>query len=225
MPIPVPVTGYDFFTGPFDGAFAIAFVNFGAFIPDMIYYTGETVPFWMQCTDPATGAATDATGTPTFAVYRNGSDTAVESGSLAKQDDAGTTGWYKGSVTLDGDYSANTVYTVRGSATVAGVAQGGPLCQFVVRAVPATSAQSVTIIADIAALPATISADGLDAPWVQVYAAPTTLREALSLSAMALVNENVRNGATQTIKDNLSVDAVSAPVQESETQSMRGQFT
>jgi len=140
---------------------------FGAIVEPMIYQLGETVYFWMSCTDPTTGAAANATGTPAFAVYRGGTSTPVETGTLSQQNSQ--TGWYLGSVTLDSDYAVDTVYEVRGSATVNAVSQAGPLLQFVVRAAPALSSQSQTIISDIAALPT--AADNGAATWTSTTGA------------------------------------------------------
>ena len=72
---------------------------------------------------PATGAATDADAVPSYRVYEDDTGTAIENGSLAKLDDANTTGFYVLRIQLDAatGYEAGKHYTVYVSATVGSI--------------------------------------------------------------------------------------------------------
>lgn len=72
---------------------------------------------------PATGAATDADAVPTYRVYEDDTGTPIENGSLAKLDDANTTGFYVLRIQLDGTtgYEVGKSYTIYISATVGSV--------------------------------------------------------------------------------------------------------
>ncbi len=131
---------------PFKGAFT---GSFGYNEEEMTTaYIDDVLPVVMQCSDPATGAAMDATGTPTYKVYENGTNTAIDSGSLAKLDDANTTGAYDALITFAAGtgYEVNKGYYVLGFATVNSVVQEGPIGSFVVRAVPATATSNAAAV-------------------------------------------------------------------------------
>jgi hypothetical protein len=72
---------------------------------------------------PATGAATDADAVPTYRVYEDDTGTPIENGSLAKLDDANTTGFYVLRIQLDAatGYEAGKSYTIYVSATVGSI--------------------------------------------------------------------------------------------------------
>ena len=71
---------------------------------------------------PSTGAATDADSVPTYRVYEDETGTPITSGSTAKLDDAGTTGFYSERVQLLAatGFEKGKTYTVYISATVGG---------------------------------------------------------------------------------------------------------
>lgn len=72
---------------------------------------------------PATGAATDADSVPTYRVYEDETGTAILTGSMAKLDDANTTGFYSEQITLSAanGLEVGKSYTIYVSATVGGI--------------------------------------------------------------------------------------------------------
>lgn len=88
-----------------------------------------------------TGAATDADSTPSWAIYEEDTDTAVQSGNFTKR--TSLTGNYRASVTLSSanGFEAGKWYNVIGSATVNSVAGKGVVMRF--RVVPAESSAGV----------------------------------------------------------------------------------
>lgn len=90
---------------------------------------------------PATGAATDADSVPAYRVYEDETGTPILTGSMAKLDDAGTTGFYSEQITLSAanGFEVGKSYTVHVSATVGGVT-GTTSHTFQVEAAPATAA-------------------------------------------------------------------------------------
>jgi hypothetical protein len=72
---------------------------------------------------PSTGAATDADAVPTYRVYEDDTGTPIENGSLAKLDDANTTGFYVLRIQLDAGtgYEVGKSYTIYISATVGAI--------------------------------------------------------------------------------------------------------
>ena len=89
----------------------------------------------------STGAATDADSTPTWAIYEEDTDTAVQSGNFTKR--TSLTGNYRASVTLSAanGFETGKWYNVIGSATVSSVAGKGVVMRF--RVVPAETAAGV----------------------------------------------------------------------------------
>lgn len=81
---------------------------------------GKNLVFSITTQDPDTGVATDADSAPTYRVYEDETSTAIKTGSMAKLDDANTTGLYSEalSCTADNGYEAEKTYTVYISATV-----------------------------------------------------------------------------------------------------------
>lgn len=77
--------------------------------------------------DPDTGSAADADSVPTYRIYEEGNDTPVATGSLAKQDDSNTVGFYSASITLDSTYTNNKNYEVRIAATITGSVNLNPI--------------------------------------------------------------------------------------------------
>lgn len=83
----------------------------------------DLLTFYATTHTPSTGAVTDADSVPTYRVYEDETATPILTGSMAKLDDANTTGFYSEQLTLS---AANGLekgksYTVLISATVGGV--------------------------------------------------------------------------------------------------------
>jgi len=109
---------------------------------------GDTLTFWAQLTRYSTGAAYDATGSVTFRIYEETTDTPLLSGTLAVQDDPNTTGFYRGqaSITVDNGFEVGKCYCVRVGATVDTIAQAGVVERFVVRsAFPSVSSIAAAV--------------------------------------------------------------------------------
>jgi hypothetical protein len=88
-----------------------------------------------QFTRPSTQEAYDATGSPAYRVYESTTTTPILTGSLALQDDGNTVGFYSANITVSAanGFEVDKTYTVRVSATVDSVAQGGIVDRFQVR--------------------------------------------------------------------------------------------
>jgi len=83
----------------------------------------DVLTFTCNTHTPATGAVTDADTVPTYRVYEDETGTPILTGSTAKLDDAGTTGYYSEQITLSAanGLEKGKTYTIRVSATVGGV--------------------------------------------------------------------------------------------------------
>ena len=81
---------------------------------------GDALVFSICTHDPDTGVLTDADAAPTYRVYENETGTAIANGSMAKLDDANTTGFYTESITCSAanGYENGKTYTVYIQATV-----------------------------------------------------------------------------------------------------------
>jgi hypothetical protein len=75
----------------------------------------------------ATGAATDGDGVPTYRIYEDETGTAILTGSMAKLDDANTTGFYTERIQLTAanGFEVGKTYTVYYTVTVSSVAGTG----------------------------------------------------------------------------------------------------
>ena len=84
-----------------------------------------TLTFCITTSQFSTGAGDDATGSPAYRVYENETGTPVDTGSMAKLDDAGTLGFYSEALTLTSagsKYEEGKSYNIFITATVDGVA-------------------------------------------------------------------------------------------------------
>ena len=81
------------------------------------------VTFCVNTHDPATGAATDADSAPAYRVYEDETSTPILTGSMAKLDDANTTGFYSEQITLSAanGFEVGKSYSIYISAVVGGV--------------------------------------------------------------------------------------------------------
>lgn len=103
-------------------------------IDDVLTWTVTTHTF-------ATGALTDADAPPDYRVYEDETGTAILTGSMAKLDDANTTGHYSEQVTLSAanGFEVGKSYSIYITAAVASVT-GATVRSFQVEAAPATAA-------------------------------------------------------------------------------------
>ena len=101
----------------------------------------DEVVYFDVITCSSTGAAADATGTPTWAVYEEDTDTAIQSGNFTKR--TGLTGNYRGSFTASAanGFEVGKWYSVIASATVSSVA--GKCVALIFRVVPAETGAGV----------------------------------------------------------------------------------
>ncbi len=83
----------------------------------------STLTFAVNTHSASTGAATDATGDPTYRVYEDETGTPILTGTMAKLDDANTIGFYSEELTISSGngFEAGRSYTIYISATVGSV--------------------------------------------------------------------------------------------------------
>lgn len=83
----------------------------------------DLLTFAVNTHSATTGAATDADSVPTYRVYEDEIGTAILTGSMAKLDDANTTGFYSEQITLSAanGFEKGKCYTIYISATVSSV--------------------------------------------------------------------------------------------------------
>lgn len=81
---------------------------------------GDTLTFSVTTHDPDTGVLTDADAVPTYRLYEDETATPILTGSMAKLDDANTTGFYTEKVTCSAanGFEADKTYTIYIVATV-----------------------------------------------------------------------------------------------------------
>lgn len=81
---------------------------------------GQNLTFTIDTHEPSTGAVTDATGSPSYRIYEDETAVPILTGSLAKLDDANTTGFYSEqiAVTAANGFEVNKTYTIRCQALV-----------------------------------------------------------------------------------------------------------
>lgn len=87
---------------------------------------GADLVFSITTHDPDTGVVTDADSLPTYRIYEDETATAILTGSMAKLDDANTTGFYSKLIecTTDNGFGLNHNYTIYIEATVDGEKDG-----------------------------------------------------------------------------------------------------
>ena len=81
---------------------------------------GDNLVFSITTHDPDTGVLTDADSAPSYRVYEDETGTAILNGSMAKLDDANTTGFYTESIacTSGNGFEDGKSYTIYIEATV-----------------------------------------------------------------------------------------------------------
>jgi hypothetical protein len=85
-------------------------------------YLGDNLVFSICTHDPDTGVLSDADAAPTYRLYEDETATPILTGSMAKLDDASTTGFYTELVacTTANGFEIRKTYTVYIEATVDG---------------------------------------------------------------------------------------------------------
>lgn len=83
----------------------------------------DVLTFACNTHTPSTGSVTDADAVPSYRVYEDETGTPILTGSTAKLDDAGTTGFYSEQITLSAanGLEKGKTYTIRLSAAVGGI--------------------------------------------------------------------------------------------------------
>jgi hypothetical protein len=110
----------------------------------------DLIPVSMQVSQASTASEYDATGSPTYRVYEQLTDTPILTGSLALIDDANTVGFYGAEIEISAanGFEVGKFYVVRVAATVDSVDAAGIVERFVVRPVPVTLAEITTVVED-----------------------------------------------------------------------------
>lgn len=95
----------------------------------------DLLTFTITTHDPTNSALTDADSNPSYRVYEDETGTPILTGSMAKLDDANTTGFYSEQITLSAanGFEKGKCYSIYISATVVGVT-GATVRQFQVGA-------------------------------------------------------------------------------------------
>jgi len=120
---------------------------------------GSNLVFSVCTHDPTTGVLTDADSVPSYRIYEEETGTAHSTGSMAKLDDANTTGFYTEllAVTTGNSFEINKTYSVYVTAAV-GTDTGGMAYSFQVIAPVATAATTDEILVDTATtIPGTLT--------------------------------------------------------------------
>ncbi len=114
---------------------------------------GDSVVFSITTHDPDTGVVTDADSDPSYRVYEDETGTAILTGTMAKLDDANTTGFYTESIacTAANGFEARKTYTIYVAAMVGG--DTGAICY----GVRAHSGAAEHTILGLASIPAVIA--------------------------------------------------------------------
>lgn len=84
---------------------------------------GGLLTFSVNTHSPTTQAEIDADAVPSYRIYEDETGTPILTGVMAKLDDAGTTGFYSEQITVSAisGFEYNKTYTIRVTATVAGI--------------------------------------------------------------------------------------------------------
>lgn len=122
------------FAGAINGGTTIGAVGSAQVDEMTTAYIDDSLTFYAQMSD-ATGAGVDATGTPTYRVYKENGDTPILTGSMVLLDDPNTVGLYSAKVALSvaNGFEVGKSYCVRVAATVSSIAQAGIVERFVLR--------------------------------------------------------------------------------------------
>ena len=121
---------------------------------------GANLTFSITTHDPDTGVLTDADSTPAYRVYEDETGTAILTGTMAKLDDASTTGFYSEQIgcTAANGFEFNKSYTIYIAATVD--SDTGGIC-FAFRCYNPWSSSSRTLTQAAASVTAAVSGSDL----------------------------------------------------------------
>lgn len=171
---------------------------------------GDNLTFSVCTHDPDTGVLTDADAAPTYRVYEDETGTAILTGSMAKLDDAGTTGFYSEQLacTAANGFENDKSYTIYIQATVDSDTGGicyGFLCRTVAADVWGYSSRTLTQSA--ASVVSAVSGSTI-----------TIMRgDSLSASLTGLGDISARSKLWFTVKDDREDNDASAVIQIEET--------
>jgi hypothetical protein len=165
------------------------------------HFIDDTLTFSVTTHRFDTGALTDADGVPTYRVYEDETGTAILTGSMAKLDDANTTGFYSEQLTLSAanGFEAGKSYNVYVSAAVNSVT-GAAASGFKVNA--ALPANVTQISGDSTAadnLEAAADGSGYNLGGGSVVAASVTGAVASVTGAVGSVTGNVGGNVTGSV--------------------------
>lgn len=112
-------------------------------VPNGPWYVNDLLTFTV-ITHRSNGNLSDADTPPTYRLYEDETGTPILSGSMAKLDDAGTTGFYSEQITLSAanGFEAGKSYAIYVTATVQSTA-GGQTLNFKVIATPAADLAAI----------------------------------------------------------------------------------
>lgn len=164
-------------------------------IDDLLTFTVTTHTF-------ATGALTDADAMPSYRIYEDETGTAILTGSMAKLDDANTTGHYSEQIALSAanGFENGKSYSIYITAAVAGVT-GGTVRNFQVELSPAVPGSAMTLAADAISASA-LSAAAIDEIIDEVIEGTLTLRQVLRILLAEAVGKAAGGGTTSiTFRD------------------------
>ncbi len=113
----------------------------------------DALTFTVTTHDATTGVSTDADSVPSYRVYEDETGTAILTGSMAKLDDANTTGFYSEAITLSSanGFEVGKSYSIIISATVDSNT-GATNRSFQVQAAVATAAALATVDSNVDAI-------------------------------------------------------------------------
>jgi hypothetical protein len=163
-------------------------------IDDLLTFTVTTHTF-------ATGALTDADAPPDYRIYEDETGTAILTGTMAKLDDASTTGHYSEQVTLSAanGFEVGKSYSVYITAAVSSVT-GGAVRNFQVEAAGATAA-AIAALNNLSAAQVNAEVDtalsDYDGPTNAELATALGTADDATLSAIAALN-NLSSAQAQT---------------------------
>lgn len=122
-----------------------------------LVYIGDDLTFSVTTHDPDTGVLTDADSVPAYRIYEDETATAILTGSMAKLDDANTTGFYSELIacTAANGFENGKSYTIYIEATVDG--DTGGITYGFVALTPIWSASSRTLTQAAASVTAAVS--------------------------------------------------------------------
>ena len=115
-------------------------------IPSGPFYINDLLTWTVDTHTVTTGAVTDADSVPTYRIYEDETGTPILTGSMAKLDDAGTTGFYSEQITLSAanGFEVGKCYSIRTTTAVNSVTAANSY-NFKVIATPAAALDAAGI--------------------------------------------------------------------------------